>query len=136
MPTLEIIEKSIKVTDAVIKKLEARGLLEITNEINPLLMKYNVYKLKVDRLVDEFISQVDETEYLLKSEGSLSEFKILKVIEKYGVVSPKLIDEELKITKPWINRLLKKMVEKGLVEKIKKGRGLYKINEKGKELIK
>ncbi len=134
LPTMEIVERSLEVSNDVIKKLENQGVLEITNEINPLLMDYNRYKLKVDRLVDIFISQIEETEKLIKSKRSLSEYKILKVIKKFGVASPKLIDDELGIKKPWINRLLSKMLNKGLIKKI--GKGLYKLDEKGKEIIK
>ena len=135
MPTLEIIEKSLEISDDIIKKLEKKGVLKIENEVNPLLLDYNLYKLEVSKLIEQYISQSEEIEKLLKYEGSFSEYKILKVIKKYGVASPKLIDDELTgIKKSWINRLLNNMLKKKLIEKI--GKGLYQLDEIGKEMLK
>ena len=134
MPTIEIFERTIEVDEDFITRLEKEGLLKIENKVNPLLLEYNEYKLEVSKLVEMFISNSIELEKLMKYEGSLSEYQILKTIDKFSVVSPKLLEKQLPISRSWVNRKLSDLLEKKYIKKIEKG--LYQLDEKGKEVIK
>ena len=134
MPTIEIFERTIEVDEDFITRLEKEGLLKIENKVNPLLLDYNEYKLEVSKLVEMFISNSIELEKLMKYEGSLSEYQILKTIDKFSVVSPKLLEKQLPISRSWVNRKLSDLLEKKYIKKIEKG--LYQLDEKGKEVIK
>ncbi len=135
LPTLEILERNLELTEDMIQKLNKKGLLKIENKVNPLLQDYNLYFLEVGKLIEQYLSQSDEIEKLLEYEGSLSEYKILKIIEKFSVASPKLMVKELPtISRSWISKLIKSLLDKGFIKKIEKG--LYQLDKKGREIIK
>jgi len=137
--TLEILDKNLEIDELDLLKLKKEGVLEIETQVDPLLMEYTSYKLNVRKLIERLFNQIDENRKLVEKfigyEGLFSEYKILNVIDQYETASPKLIHSNLKgLSKPTINRILSRLLEKGFIKKIETG--LYKLKEKGRNMIK
>ena len=139
---LEISNENVETDDENLEILRGHDVIEIGIITNPLLMESYVYKLNVDRLVERFISlaiaQTNELERILRYKGLFKEYKILRIIEKYQVVSPKLIENSLPgVSKSWLSRILNNLLKKGFIQKVEKEvKGLYVLTKKGEEIIK
>lgn len=138
---LEILNKNVEINDDNLEILRENEVIEIGITTNPLLMESYVYRLNTNKLVERFISlaisQTNELERILRYKGLFNEYKILRIIEKYQVVSPKLIENSLPgISKSWLNRILNNLLKKEFIKKIEKDvKGLYVLTKKGEELI-
>ncbi|NVM02454.1 MAG: hypothetical protein HWN67_08965 [Candidatus Helarchaeota archaeon] len=141
MVILEILNKNVEINDDNLEILRENEVIEIGITTNPLLMESYVYRLNTNKLVERFISlaisQTNELERILRYKGLFNEYKILRIIEKYQVVSPKLIENSLPgISKSWLNRILNNLLKKEFIKKIEKDvKGLYVLTKKGEELI-
>lgn len=128
-------DKNLEIDEKDLIKLKKEGVIEITTKFTPLLIEYNTYRLNINKLIDRFISKINQFEKLIDYNGLLNEYKILKIIEQSDVASPKLIYSKLPgVSIPTINRILFNLLEKGFIKKIEKG--LYKLDEIGEKLIK
>ncbi|MHA1380260.1 MAG: MarR family transcriptional regulator [Candidatus Helarchaeota archaeon] len=138
MVTVELLDTKLDIDEIEFIKLKNAGVLEIEKEVDPLLIEHTIYKLNVRKLINRFFSQTNENKKLVEKfinyDGLFSEYKILNIIKQYETASPKLIHSKLRtISKPTISRILSKLLEKGFIKKIETG--LYKLNEKGRNLI-
>ena len=139
---LEISSESIEISDENLDLLREYDVIEIGTTTNPLLMESYVYRLNANKLINRFISlaisQTDELDRILRYKGLFNEYKILKIIEKYQVVSPKIIENNLPgVSKSWLSRILNNLLNKEFIKKMEKDvKGLYVLTKKGEEIIK